>query len=235
MGEEIVKIINWAVAYFSKYELMLWLGSMLAVLATFFIFDRTNYLTLIASIIGVTSLIFCAKGNPIGPFLMIIFSILYGIISFSLTYYGEMVTYVGMTLPMSALSLISWRKNPYAEDKVEVAVSCLTTKDWVKVAYLTIAVSIVFYFILKYFNTAYLNVSTISVGTSFAAAYLTYKRSPYYAIGYAINDLVLIILWILAAIEDISYLSVLMCFVIFFINDLYGYINWKRMEQRQTE
>ena len=80
-------------SYFSKEELALWFLSMLAIIIAFCLFDQSNYLTLIASLIGVTSLIFNAKGNPFGQFLMIIFSLLYGIISFTFSYYGEMLTY----------------------------------------------------------------------------------------------------------------------------------------------
>ena len=60
-----------------------------------------------------------------------------------------------------------------------------------------------------------------------------YMRSPYYAIAYAGNDIVLIVLWVLASIQDISYLPMVLCFVMFFANDIYGFINWKRMRKRQ--
>lgn len=83
--------------YFKKQEIILWSLSMVFILGSFLIFDRENYLTLVASIIGGTSLIFAAKGNPLGQALMIVFSVLYGIISFSCAYYGEMITYLGMT------------------------------------------------------------------------------------------------------------------------------------------
>ena len=63
--------------------------------------------------------------------------------------------------------------------------------------------------------------------------YLTFRRSPYFALAYAANDVVLIVLWAMAALEDITYLSVLICFVMFLVNDLYGFVSWKRMEQRQ--
>lgn len=65
--------------------------------------------------------------------------------------------------------------------------------------------------------------------------YLTFRRSPYFALAYAANDLVLIWLWILAAITDISYLSVIVCFILFFANDLYGFYSWKRMQKQQNQ
>ena len=99
--------------YFSRTELILWSSSVILIVLSFCIFDRESYLTLIASMIGVTSLIFNAKGNPIGQALMIVFSLLYGVISYTFAYYGEMITYLGMTMPMAVFSLISWIKNPY--------------------------------------------------------------------------------------------------------------------------
>ena len=92
----------------------------------------------------------------------------------------------------------------------------------------------IFYFILKYFNTANLIPSTISVTTSFVAVYLTFRRSPYFALAYASNDIVLIILWILASIYDAKYISVVVCFVAFLVNDIYGFVNWCKMKKRQV-
>ena len=220
--------------YFSKFEIGLWSVSVLLILLSFLIFDRENYLTLIASIIGATFLIFNAKGNPIGQFLTIVFSFLYCIISYSFSYYGEMITYLGMTMPMAFFALVSWLKNPYQKGKAEVKVNRLSKKETVFMLVLTLLVTIVFYFILNYFNTANIIPSTISVATSFLAVYLTFRRSPYFALAYAMNDLVLIVLWALATKAEISYLSVVICFVVFFINDMYGFINWKNMEKRQS-
>ncbi len=222
-------------SYFSKGELLLWFSSLFLITSSFLVFDREGYLTLIASLIGVTSLIFCAKGNPFGPFLMIIFGVLYGIISLTFRYYGEMITYVGMTVPMSIFSFVAWLRNPYKGNLSEVAVSKLKRKDVVAMLLLTLAVTVVFYFILAAFDTANLIPSTLSVATSFLAVLLTYKRSPCYALVYAANDVVLIFLWILAAISDIKYLSVIICFIAFLANDIYGFINWKHMQKRQAE
>ena len=221
--------------YFSKGELILWFSSLLLIIISFFIFDRENYLTLIASLIGATALIFGAKGNPAGQALIIIFSIFYAVISYSFAYYGEMITYLGMTTPMAAASLISWLRNPYNGNRSEVKVNRIKSKEVVFMLILTAAVTIAFYFILKAFGTANLIPSTFSVTTSFIAAYLTFRRSPFFALAYAANDVVLLVLWVMATLEDISYLSVVICFVMFLINDIYGFINWTRMQKRQAE
>lgn len=221
--------------YFNLTEKLIWSISVIVIIVSFFLFENDGYLTLVASLIGVTSLIFCAKGNPFGQFLMIIFAIIYSIISFSFQYYGEMLTYLGMSLPMAAFSLVSWLKNPFNENKSEVRVNKITRKEVVFMSALTLVVTVAFYFILEYFNTANLIPSTFSVSTSFLAAYLTFRRSPYFALAYASNDIVLIVLWVLASFKDISYISVVICFVVFLVNDLYGFISWLRMMKRQEK
>lgn len=220
--------------YFTKLELWLWSISAALILVSFFAFDRENYLTLAASLIGVTSLIFNAKGNPIGQVLMVIFSILYGIISYTFRYYGEMITYLGMTAPMAVLALVSWLRNPYKGNKAEVAANRLCRREVFGMLLLSIPVTAVFCCILAYSHTANMLPSTLSITTSFIAVYLTYRRSPYFALAYAANDIVLIVLWTLAAAENITYISVIICFVVFLVNDLYGFINWKRIEKRQA-
>ncbi len=226
-------MINSIKNYFTKAEITIWFSSVFIIIIAFILFDNENYLTLCASLIGVTSLIFCAKGNPIGQILMIIFSIIYTYISYTFSYYGEMITYCGMTLPMSVFSLVSWLKNPYKGKKSQVKVNMLRYKEVIFMIILSLSVTIFFFFILKYFNTANLAVSTLSVTTSFAAAYLTFRRSPYFALLYAMNDLVLILLWLYASMKNISYISVLICFSVFFFNDMYGFISWKKMQKSQ--
>lgn len=220
--------------YFSKSEIALWYSSVVLIVLSFCVFDRENHLTLVASLVGVTSLIFNAKGNPIGQFLMAIFSLLYGIISFTFAYYGEMITYLGMTMPMAVFALISWLRNPYNGNKAEVKVNTISRIETVLMWVMTVAVTVLFYFILEHFNTANIVPSTISVTTSFLAVYLTFRRSPYFALAYAANDLVLIVLWVLASLCDVRYISVVVCFVAFFANDIYGYLSWQKMKKRQA-
>lgn len=219
---------------FSKNELLLWCFSVALILVSFCIFDRQNYVTLAASLIGVTSLIFNAKGNPFGQFLMILFSLLYGIISFRFSYYGEMITYLGMTMPMAVFALIAWLRHPYNGQRSQVQVNAVGKKELLILCGAAALVTSAFYFILLRFRTANLLPSTISVTTSFFAVYLTFRRSPYFALAYAANDVVLILLWILASTTDIRYLSVVVCFAAFLINDIYGFVSWQKMKNRQA-
>ena len=200
---------------------------------SFFLSPDKNVLNLIDSLIGVTALIFISKGYVIGQVLLIIFGVLYGIISFEYRYYGEIITYLGMSAPIAGLAVISWLRHPYKDSKEVEVNRHLKLSTWLTLIFLTAAVTVGFYFILKALGNSNLLFSTISVTTSFLAASLTFLRSPYYGLGYAANDAVLITLWVLAALEDPGYVPMIFCFVMFFINDLYGFFNWRRMSKRQ--
>lgn len=217
----------------TKFEWCLWISSIVTVTLSFMIYSN-DYLTLTASLIGVTALIFVAKGMVAGQVLTVIFAVFYGIISYFFAYYGEMITYLCMTSPIAILTVIQWLKHPF-EKSDEVEVNSLTKRQIIIMLILGSIITVIFYFILKAFGNANLILSTISIFTSFLASYLTFMRSAYYGLGYAVNDLVLIFLWSFATMENISYMPMTVCFAMFFLNDSYGFINWQRMKKRQMK
>lgn len=217
----------------SRKEWLLWIGSLIIVVVSNFLSRDIDLLTLAAAMVGVTSLVFAAKGNVWAQILMIVFSILYGIISYRFKYWGEMATYLGMTMPMAVWSTITWIKNPSKENGSEVEIRKLNTADSLLLSVAGVIVTAVFYLILRALDTPNIAFSTISVATSFLPASLTMLRSSYYALGYAANDLVLIVLWVLASLEDPAYIPVIVNFAIFFFNDIYGFISWRKRELKR--
>ena len=214
----------------TKKEWLLWLGSLLIVILSNLVSGSVDVLTLVAVCVGITSLIFAAKGNVWAQILMIVFSILYGIISWRFRYWGEMITYLGMTMPMAVWSTITWIRNP-SKNGNEVEIQKLNRKHIAGLSVFSVAVTAAFYYILL--DTPNIVFSTISVTTSFLAASLTMLRSSYYALGYAMNDIVLIVLWVLASLKNPAYIPVAVNFAIFFLNDLYGFVSWKKREAVQ--
>lgn len=214
-------------------EWIIWVGSLAVVIGSNIIPGDLDWLTLVAALVGVTSLFLAAKGNVWAQVLMIVFSILYGIISWRFHYWGEMITYLGMSMPMAIWSTIAWARNSSEENGNEVAIQKLNWKHAIVLIFLCVIVTGGFYYILWVLDTPNILFSTISIATSFLAASLTMLRSPYYALGYASNDIVLIILWILASLDNPAYIPVVVNFIIFFINDMYGFISWKKRERNQ--
>ena len=216
----------------NKFELTLWLSSVglivISAAAARLVGGGIGITQIIASLIGVTSLIFNAKGNPVGQALTVIFSLFYGVISYWSRYYGEMLTYLGMTAPMAVAAIVVWLKHPSDKGASEVQAARLTKKQVVVMLVLTAIATAGFGYLLALLNTSNLPVSILSITTSFIPAFLTWCRSPYYAIGYAANDIVLIILWSAEAANDPASLAMVACFMAFLANDIYGFISWKK-------
>ncbi len=219
--------------YLSKREWGLWIVSLITVLLSNFFSNSPDFVTLAGTAVGVTALIFVAKGDVWGQFLTVVFSFLYAVTSFEMKYYGEMITYLGMSMPIAAMSVVSWLRHPYKGRKNEVEIHKLSKKQTVFMIVSCLLVTFVFYFILKALGNESLAVSTVSVTTSYLASFLMFYRNPFYALAYAANDIVLIVLWVIASLKDLSYLPMVMCFAMFFVNDMYGFVSWKKREREQ--
>lgn len=138
-----------------------------------------------------------------------------------------------MTAPIAVFSIITWLKNPGAEEKNTVQISRLTRKTTLIMLLSCTAVTVIFGYILKILDTPNLAFSILSIVTSYLASFLMLNRISYYALAYAANDVVLIILWIFASLDNISYLPMIACFLMFLANDIYGFASWKKREQKQ--
>lgn len=216
--------------YFKWHEYLIYFIALTSNIVVFLLTSSTDYLNLIASLIGVTALAFLAKGNVVGQFLTVIFSTIYAYISYNCAYYGELITYLFMTTPIAVISIISWLKHPFEGNKSDVEINEIKNKEYILLGGLSLVVTVVFYFILDALGTDNIYVSTLSVFTSFTASYLMFRRSRFYAIAYALNDVVLITLWVVKTVQNINYITVVICFIMFFVYDMLGFINWtKRM------
>lgn len=217
----------------SKKELALWLLSISIVGLSNILSGDFNLLTLAAALVGVTAVLFQAKGNIWGQILVTAFALFYGLISWQFRYWGELLTYVGMSLPMALWATYTWATHPSETNADEVEIRRLNRSHYGILILSGAAVTYGFYLLLSYLDTPNLLFSTISITTSFYAAALTMLRSSYYAFWYALNDLVLIILWVLATLTDPVYLPMVVNFMVFFLNDIYGFYSWKRREKTQ--
>lgn len=214
-------------------EYCLWGGGVLAVVLSFVLCKNTDYLNLAGSVWGCTTLILLAKGNVAGQIMSLIFSAYYGYVSFSMKYYGEMITYLCMTAPIALAAVVSWMRRPFRGKRSEVEIASPKIATYLTVFLLSLPVTVGFYFILRSLGTANLVWSTVSTLTSFLAVSFAFLRSPYCSAAYAVNDVVLIVLWSLAAAQNSEYIALTVCFAVFLTEDCYGFYNWLRMRKRQ--
>ncbi len=217
----------------NKFEKILLFGGITLVAIVAFIF-KTDKLTTICSIVGISTALLQAKGKSLGQVFGLLISILYSIVSFQNKFYGEVSLYLFLILPMYVASVISWYRHPNKTTN-SVDINRISKNEWSAIGISSIFITAGIYFLLKSFNTNELIVSTISVVTNLFAIYLQFRRSRFSFYFYIINDVVRIVLWGIPVILG-NMLLIPMVFypVINLINDSYGVHNWKKLEKRQS-
>ncbi len=210
--------------------------SYVAIITCFIVFPDKNWLSLTSSLLGIFAVILVAKGIVWAPIVNLVYGIFYIIISITQGYYGEAIIYGFMMTPLYIFSIITWLKNRNKENSQVVEVNSIQGKEYIYLAIGTVIFSVAFYFILRALNTSQLLISTFSLTTSAIATYLMLRRSSYYAIGFMIDDIVSVVLWSMSIVTfGIEYLPSVLCFCVFLINDIYGFVHWKREEKKQAK
>lgn len=216
----------------TNFEKVLLFGSIIIVVLVGILF-KSDLLTISCSIVGIITALLLAKGKNLGQVFGLLITILYSIVSFKNKYYGEVLIYSLLMLPMYIIGIITWI-NHKNEKTNSVEINSINKKEWVIVSIVFVGVFICIYYLLKAFNTNELVVSTISVLASLFAVYLQIRRSKYSFSFYMVNDVILMFLWGIPVVRG-SYIlfPMLLNPTINLINDAYGFYNWKKTEKIQ--
>ena len=211
-------------------KLFLLFGTIIAILLTYFF--HGTWIDLSYTLLYFWTAILLAKGKYFCYIIGIISTFFYAFVSYSNSYYGEVIIAMCCTLPLMIIGLVNWLKH---QDSTNTVIIKEITKKELLLVLLSQAVTFAgYYFLLKAFNTNNLLVSTFSVVASIIATYLTARRSEHGFIGFIINDIILIVLWSLPVLNgNTSIIPVLLCPVLLLINDVYGVYNWKRIKKTQ--
>ena len=216
---------NW-----TKFEILLLVISIISVGVTG-ILCNSSILTQLCSITGILCAITQAKGKVISQFIGLVIVVLYSILSFQNKFYGEVIIYIFIMLPLFISGIISWIKNLNKETNT-VNKNTLHKNEWIILTIVSIILFVILYYLLKYFNTNQLLVSTLSLVTSLFATYLVARRSKYGFLFYIGNDIILFILWGGQIIKgDFALIPILVNPIINFINDSYAWKSWNKREK----
>ena len=216
----------------TKIEKMLLFSSIILVLLFGFIF-QSNLSTTISSIIGIVAALLLAKGKNLGQIFGILLVILYSFVSYVNRFYGEVIIYLCIMLPMYIIGLISWLKHQNSKTNI-IYVNKIVIQEWIIISIVSVISFIGIYFLLKLFNTSELVISSLSVVSSLYAIYLGVRRSKYSFYFYIINDFILIMLWGIPVVSGtLSLIPMVFNPIVNLINDSYGIYNWNKLEQVQ--
>ena len=215
----------------TKFEtLFLILGTIAAIVST--IIFKGTLINLGSTLLYFWTALLLAKGKYSCYIIGIISTFFYAYVSYTNSYYGEIIISMCCTLPLMIVGLINWLK--HQDDSNTVIIKDISKKELIIVLLSQVMLFAGYYYLLKIFNTSNLLISTFSIVTSLIATYLTARRSEYGFIGFIINDIVLLTLWGTPVLTgNIELITVMLCPLLLLINDIYGAYNWKKIKKEQ--
>ena len=147
---------------YNLLDLLLILIGIITLTITSIIFHSQWYIIL-NTILGLLCVFTQAKGKIITQVIGIVWFCVYACIAYSQRYYGEVIVYIGIMLPMYVYGVIHWLKNrDHKEENTVLVRNNLSKKEWIISSLCFLLVSVLIYFILKVLNTSQLLISTLS-------------------------------------------------------------------------
>lgn len=225
---------------FNLYDKIFLPIALVAVITVSIVF-KCDALSIAFSLFGIIAVFSLSKGYFFAPLALIAMYGIYAAQSYLQSLYGEMIVSLAIVVPLQAYAFVHWiikkRRGENLSDKM--IIRRLSWKEWISIAAAICAFAVGAYFMLKAFNTNFLVLSTASLTISLLASYLTMRGSKFQFFPYIIANVLCIIMWIMplasGQANGTNFVPIAVCTVAFFVNNIYGFINWLKLEKSQNE
>lgn len=221
--------------YFKDWTLWekLWLGMFTLIIIGLSIYWQDKLMGVICSLTGIWCVVLVAKGRISNYWVGIVNIILYAIISYGYKYYGEVMLNAFYFLPMQFVGAYIWIKNKKSGTKDNVIVKFLTNKQRVLWSIISILGIIGYGLVLKHLGGSLPFIDSMSTVLSIIAMILMAWRFMEQWILWIVVDVVTIILWFAVMVNGGNDISILLMWVAYLINAVYGMSNWIQMYKLQ--
>lgn len=218
--------------YFNKFEWCLILGMIFANLITG---GLSNPIGAICSITGVLCVVLVAKGKISNFAFGLVNVVLYIYLAYTWKIYGDVMLNALYYLPIQFIGYFTWKKKMSAETGTVKARKM--TKTQFSIMSIGCAASIFLYsqfLIMLGGNTPYLD-STSTVLSIIAQLLMLMMFAEQWLLWIIVN-IVSTAMWVVPSLTgDKAAISMVLMWVAYLINSIYGYINWKRMAKIQED
>lgn len=216
-------------------DLILILVGIVTVTISGILFGSKWYI-IVSTLLGLLCVFTQAKGKISTQFIGIAYFCFYIFISYTQKYYGEALLYLIIMLPMYIYGVIHWLANRDKKNNVVLVRSNLPKKEWLISGLCFVEVAVGVFFLLKALNTSQLWISTLSFVSMLPAVYLLMRRCKWNQVAFLINDFIVPILWLFLVIQgDLSFLPMCIYHIFQITYDVYGLIEWIKLENKQKE
>ncbi|MGG0656920.1 nicotinamide riboside transporter PnuC [Rummeliibacillus pycnus] len=214
----------------------LWLIISTAVIVTLSFIWKDTLIGFISSITGIICVVLVAKGKISNFYFGLVNAIAYGYVAYGYGLYGEAMLNILFYAPIQFIAFFAWIKHKKSvNDAVngeEVYAKRLSKKQWIILGVIIAVGWIAYAEILFFFNAQQVRLDSLAVVLSVIAQFLLLFRYAEQWVMWIVVDVLTISLWIVTLVSSGGNdWAVLVMWIAFLINAIYGYINWLRISK----
>ncbi len=192
---------------------------------------KQSFMSCLYSITILICAFLLAKGKWYGYIFGVFGMLAYCYMSFLEHYWAEAVWHLVVTIPIYLISIFSWFR--HQQNKV-VKIRKITKLEVTLFVLGLVIMCAAIWIVLWAVNSPLAWSSAFAITFSFASNYLAMRRSNAAFVVWCLDDVFVIVLWLIPVINgEIALLNVAITTFAFLINDIYGVINWRRMNKQQ--
>jgi nicotinamide mononucleotide transporter len=221
---------NW-----TRFEIA-WLFTFTIINVYLFFVWSDSLIGLISSISGMLCVVLVAKGKITNYYFGIIQTVTYAYIAYGYGLYGEAMLNGLFYFPIQFIGIYLWKKNKTDRGVKgeDVKVRSLSKMGWLYTLLIIFILTIGYGYFLKYLGGNNVWTDSATNVLSIAAQIMMLKRlTEQWLLWIAVNVLS-IFLWLSALLsQGGNDFSMLVMWSAFLVNSIYGYLNWRKMHQKQ--
>ncbi|MBM7618349.1 nicotinamide mononucleotide transporter [Bacillus tianshenii] len=213
-----------------------WLAVFTMVNVYLFFAWEDSVLGLVTSLSGMLCVVLVAKGKIANYYFGIVQTGLYAYLSYGYGLYGETMLNALFYFPAQFVGLYLWNKNKIAQTVKgeDIPVKKLTRKGWMMAGVVSLGMIIIYGFVLQIIGGKVVWVDSATTVLSVLAQILMIKRYAEQWLFWIVVNILSIILWAQALwTQGGNDMSMLVMWMAFLINSIYGYYNWNKVYQKQ--
>ena len=233
MKQSIITKMKGAItSYFSDWKLFekIWLAAFTLITIGLFIAWHDSWIGLAAALTGMLCVVLAAKGKISNYYVGIPNILLYAYIAYQNKYYGEVQLNLLYFLPMSIIGIILWKRHVNKKkSKDDVVARLLSSKERVFWIVIAIASVIIYGLFLGWIRGSLPFVDAATNVFSIIAMILMVKRAVEQWVSWIIVDVLTIIMWMKAFLTTGNDITILIMWVAYLVNAIYGLTNWVKL------
>lgn len=183
--------------------------------------------SVLAAVLGVIFVVLCAKGKWYCFFFGIIHSLLYGLISWDETLYGEAILKIGYAIPMHICGLFLWYRTT-SRRTFEVIHRNLDGWGKFTVVFLMTVLTFLLGDVLRLWGDELPYIDAFTTVASVHAAWLMVNRYAEQWSLFIIINVVSILMWLYRYADDGGSIGMVVMWIIWTINSIYGWFKWNK-------